>query len=285
MQDVIKKAVVGSLWTMLGRRNIVRLGRLLSNEGRFDVSNDMAANGEFMVQQIAIRHTKADQKPVFFDVGANVGEWTRFLLKAARSQGVSLEAHAFEPCAATHEILRRNIEGEQDALRQVVARRKAMSSQRGNADLNIVGDGYGTNSLHPVTSGQVPARCETIDLETLDDYCREMGISHITLMKIDTEGHDMSVLEGGLAMLKQGAIELIQFEYNFRWVFSRHFLRDAFDLLAPLGYSIGKVTPKGIEFYREWHPELETFREGNYLACGSEWVARLPQIVWWNEVS
>jgi len=75
---------------------------------------------------------------------------------------------------------------------------------------------------------------------------------------------------------------MLQFEYNHRWVFSRHFLRDAFEFMRPLGYEIGKVTPKGIEFYAGWHPELETFREGNYLACRAEWVNRFPRIEWWN---
>jgi hypothetical protein len=34
-----------------------------------------------------------------------------------------------------------------------------------------------------------------------------------------------------------------------------------------LGYRVGKVTPRGIEFYEAWHPELESFKEGNYV-CG-----------------
>lgn len=31
------------------------------------------------------------------------------------------------------------------------------------------------------------------------------------------------------------------------------------------------------------HPELESFREGNYVACQESWVARFPRIPWWNE--
>ena len=40
-----------------------------------------------------------------------------------------------------------------------------------------------------------------------------------------------------------------------------------FELVQPIGYKLGKVTPKGIEFYEAWDPELETYREGNYVAC------------------
>jgi hypothetical protein len=38
-------------------------------------------------------------------------------------------------------------------------------------------------------------------------------------------------------------------------------------VLAPLGYSLGKLTPRGVEFYPGWDAELETFVEGNYVAC------------------
>ena len=38
-------------------------------------------------------------------------------------------------------------------------------------------------------------------------------------------------------------IQVTRFEYNHRWVMSRNFLRDAFELLLPLGYELGKLTP------------------------------------------
>jgi hypothetical protein len=59
-------------------------------------------------------------------------------------------------------------------------------------------------------------------------------------------------------------------------------LKDAFELLLPLGYKLGKITGKGLEFYPDWHFELESFREGNYLACLPEWSSRFPQVKWWN---
>ena len=75
-------------------------------------------------------------------------------------------------------------------------------------------------------------------------------------MKIDTEGHDLTVLRGARTLLADHRVAVVQFEYNHRWVFARAFLRDAFDFLASLGYLVGKLTPKGVEFYpagtRNW---------------------------------
>ena len=83
-------------------------------------------------------------------------------------------------------------------------------------------------------------------------------------------------------MLSDRAVSVVQFEYNWRWIESRSFLLDAFELLAGSGYSLGKVTRKGIEFYEEWHPELESFRETNYLACLPAWRSRFPRVEWWG---
>ena len=86
---------------------------------------------------------------------------------------------------------------------------------------------------------------EAIDLCTLDDYCASVGIETIDLLKIDAEGHDHLVLAGAGALLERGAIEIIQFEYNYRWIGARRYLNDAFDDLGPLGYKIGKITRRG----------------------------------------
>jgi FkbM family methyltransferase len=282
MQKLMKRALVGSLWTVMGRRNLVRLGRFLSNEGRLDVQDDLHSNGEQIVQEIALRFSPAGRKLVMLDVGANLGDWTKSTLQAARSCGVAVEVHAFEPCGGTLEMFHRNLAGEQDSERRVVAVKKGLSNQAGSATLNVVGDGYGNNSLHAVPMAPVSRR-DTIELDTVDDYCRRANISHITLIKTDTEGHDLSVAEGAIKSLESGSIDLIQFEYNASWVCSRRFIRDAFELFSPYGYALGKVTPRGIEFYQTWHPELETFRQTNYLACRNEWVQRFPRIRWWNE--
>ena len=75
----------------------------------------------------------------------------------------------------------------------------------------------------------------------------------------------------------------MQFEYNFRWIGARRYLKDAFDLLSPHGYVIGKVTPGAIEWYRDWSPELETFREANFVAVHGDVRGWFPSMAWWNE--
>jgi len=259
----------------LGRRNTVRLGRAISMQARLDVANDMEQNGELMVQERVIQAVPAARKIVALDVGANKGEWTRALLSNAGDRPI--EVHVFEPASATFAELSKNLRQDSGRIRLV---NQALSDKKGTANFFVMGAGLGTNSLHAGVGGA--ASVESVTLNTVDDYCQEQGVAQIDLMKIDAEGHDMAVLAGAGRMLSQGVIGAVQFEYNQRWIESRHFLKDSFDLLLPLGYKIGKVTTRGIEFYPSWHFELESFREANYLACTEEMAKNFPVIKWWN---
>jgi hypothetical protein len=130
-----------------------------------------------------------------------------------------------------------------------------------------------------VTESRFPVKArEEVELTTIDIYCRESSISAIRLLKIDAEGHDLAVIKGAAEMLRRKAIDIIQFEYNQSWIEARSFLRDAFEALQAFGYELGKVTRRGVEFYQGWALELETFVEGNYIACTPAWKQRFQQV-------
>jgi hypothetical protein len=55
-------------------------------------------------------------------------------------------------------------------------------------------------SVHPKHRGRlVPARNATVD--TLDRFVEREGIDRLSLMKIDVDGHELPVLQGGLGVL------------------------------------------------------------------------------------
>ncbi|MGH3326859.1 MAG: FkbM family methyltransferase [Streptomycetales bacterium] len=267
--------------TLVGRRQVVRAARFALNRARLDLPNGPATNGEHALQGWLLAAIPPGEAVTVFDVGANVGEWSRALLGRVRQTGHAgnLSLHAFEPASYTHGLLVGSLPAG------VRVNQLALSSHAGQATLHVVHPGAGTNSLHDAfTGGRAAERTEPVVTTTVDDYVQHNDIGRIDLLKIDTEGHDFAVLLGAERSFKAGAISVAQFEYNHRWVHARHFLKDAFDLLWPLGYRVGKLTPRGMESYPDWDPDLETFVEGNYLACTEEMARHLPQVRWWKSV-
>lgn len=275
-----KTSFAAGALNLLGRRNLVRLGRFISNEARLDVPNEIERNGERSIQRALLQCAVPGRNAVVFDVGANVGLWTRELLADERHRAF-VKVHLFEPAQATFNTLVTNL-ATWGLDFGAVANRSALSSRDEFATLYSRGENAGTNSLYRVESDAESIATEQVVIERCATYCERSGIKHINLLKIDAEGHDIEIILGASPLLENRRIDAVQFEYNWRWIDARHFLKDAFAIFLPLGYFVGKVTPGGVEFYEDWHFELETFREANFVAVTSEWRARLPHIRWWN---
>lgn len=266
---------------LLGRRNVVRTARFALDYARRDLPNRMTSNGEWMVQDIVVG-CATEQRLTVFDVGANVGAWSRRMLELCEARAFKdVVVYAFEPSSVTFQRLVGELGGRFG--NRFVALPMAASDSSGSATLYSVHDLAGSNSLHGLAGTTEGLHPEAVELCTVDDFCRSAVIDRVHLLKVDAEGHDMLVLLGASEMLRSGNIDIIQFEYNFRWIGARKYLKDVFDLVVPLGYSIGKVTPEGVEWYLRWHPELETFREANYLAVLEAVKAAFPALRWWNE--
>ena len=272
MRHKTLKAITHATERLVGRPRLAKLARLVTDEVRLDVQNDLTTNGESIVQEVAL----SSAAPVILDVGAHYGEWSVSLLSQTGDSN-RLTLHLFEPSA--HSAAQaKSVIGAQGEVHQL-----ALSDRSGEGSLQIVHEGAGSNSVVPFTDGErASGQTETIAFITLDGFCTERGIDRIRLMKVDAEGHDLAVMRGAERMLGRQAIDLVQFEYNLRWIDARVFLLDAFQLLQGHGYRVGKVTPRGIEVYERWHPELEKFVEGNYLAFVPGREAGLPLISWWG---
>ena len=281
-QSIAKRALSSTLRTVLGRRNYARLARFLWMQSRLDLGYDIRVNGELEVMKGFAARVASSAAITVLDVGANMGQWTAAMLECiaeARGHCRGVHMHLFEPVPATHELLRANRLG--DGNTDITLNRVAVGDTPGQASMAIFEPTAGIHSLKAMP-GDSPRERVSIDVTTIDAYVAERGIQIIDLLKIDTEGNDLNVLRGAQSTLEQRRIQYIQFEYNHRWIAFRHFLKDAFDYLQPLGYQIGKITPLGVEAYRSWDPELESFREGNYLAW-REPNLPIPIIPWWNE--
>ncbi len=260
-----------------------RLGRALYMDARGDFPNDMACNGELFLQRCIVDTCLDGQNSegtlVAFDVGANRGDWTASLLAyldltKPAAAGVSIVA--FEPDPTGWEHCRTRFERNT----RVKVEQIAISSRAGKANFFRGGPAVGTNSLHYL--GDPHADVIEVKTETLADYCSREGIRRVELAKVDTEGHDCEVILGAKKLLITGSISILQFEYNYRWVFARRFLRDVFDAISGLPYRLGKLQPNHVVLFEKWHFELERFFEGNYVLIHEGAIHRVPlrRAVW-----
>jgi len=131
-----------------------------------------------------------DRERTGIDVGAKVGMYTYRIRKN------SSDVLAFEPIPLFHNMLKKVFDGKRGRIEPV-----AVSSSRGKAVLRMPFDHTGDaqfgrstiDTANPLTHRQV-ARTEELEVETrtIDEY----ALPKVGFIKIDVEGHEVSVLEG-----------------------------------------------------------------------------------------
>lgn len=146
---------------------------------------------------------------VFFDIGAHTGETAQAVLRDfERARVYSFEAHP-----TTFAELQKNVADDRAKLFPL-----AVSDQVGHATFFDYGHLATCNSLvgenqFAVRSGN-PARTLSVPCITLDQFCVQENIAHIDVLKIDTEGHDLSVLLGAAETLKNRGVSFVHIEFN-----------------------------------------------------------------------
>ena len=166
---------------------------------------------------------------VIFDVGANVGQTAKRFKNAFPDARI----YSFEPVASTFALLQKNV----SKLRGVTCFHTALGEQVKELQITTyTGKDSLLNSLHAVSmnsGGQV----ETINVNTGDAFCAANGINYVDILKIDTEGYELEVLEGCKGLLNTGAIKSVYCEVGFNRSNQRNtYLGDVIEYLNPLGY-------------------------------------------------
>ena len=245
--------------SLLGRDRAWRLARRLYAAARGEKpTNGIALNGEGALIAHLLSRTGADgTAPVMIDIGANEGEWTEAALSAASRTGQPLTLHTVEAAPVAAAALR-------DRLRGTTVHELAVSDREGVATFALAGPTAGTNSLELDSMSGAHGTVE-VALVTGAALAERIGADHLRLVKVDTEGHDFAVLTGFEPMLADRRIDVIQFEYNSRWLSAHRSLWDVFRLAERHGYRVGRVAPDHVELFDRWNPECDRFFEDNYV--------------------
>lgn len=140
-------------------------------------------NGRFA--ELDILRSKEDIK-VIFDVGANIGQ-TAISFKKAFPNAV---IYSFEPVKKTYNILVKNLSGYSD----IHPVHLALGSEKGKTIITLNSDSQINSLKNPAQKSSLLT--EEITIETGTNYCERNQITYVDVLKMDTEGFEMKILNG-----------------------------------------------------------------------------------------
>lgn len=171
---------------------------------------------------------------IFVDIGSNIG---LFSLIAAKIVGEKGRVYSFEPTPETFFRFKQNI--ELNKKENIYPYNIAISNQTGLQDLSISHDGYDAwNSLGKPSAGE---DIERIKVNTLsfDEFINQFNIEKIDLIKIDVEGWELNVLNGGQHYFNKSNSAAILIEFGDINLQNAGFKsKELYDLLLSFGYNL-----------------------------------------------
>lgn len=196
------------------------------------------------------------------DIGANCGVYA---LSMAKVVGPSGRIWAFEPSSATADLLAQGIVA--NGFTHVSVERCAVSAAPGTARLSI--------NVQPELNalshdGPDDGSTELVTVTSLDDCLTSRGWRDVAFLKIDAEGEEAPILEGGRRFFAEHS-PLVQYELQ-RDGEMQMALVDAF---AALGYDSYRLVPGLgvlVPFSRDSKPDAFHL---NLFACKPDRAARL----------
>ena len=143
----------------------------------------------FEPQTVRLMSTLFASGSVVLDVGANIG--CTVLLFAQRARRVI----AFEPSPSTFGLLTRNV--KRAALENVELHNHALGSREEPSQLTFAVNNRAGGFVSAGTATSSGHVTEPISIVRLDDVARSLALDRLDFVKIDVEGFEQSVLEGG----------------------------------------------------------------------------------------
>jgi FkbM family methyltransferase len=197
----------------------------------------------------------SDAELVLFDVGANVGDYSKELTRRFPNSSI----YSFEPSNYSFKELKRGCDfakcynfGFSDKEQEVPLYGKENGGRMSSV--------YNRNLEH---FGDRMAKLEVISLKTLDRFIEAEGINRIDLLKLDVEGHEIKVLQGVKENLKN--VAYIQFEFGGCNIDSRTYFQDFWYLLKD-DFSIYRILQDGLHPITKYFEGQERFMNTNFFA-------------------
>jgi FkbM family methyltransferase len=174
------------------------------------------------------------QGDTFIDIGSNIG---LFSLHASKLVGKTGKVFSIEPSPVTYKRLVNNI--SLNSFDNMTPINKGLSNEEGELSLYISNNGYDAwNSFAAVDSNKVQSTVN-VPVTTMDKLLKDYNINRdtVSLVKIDVEGWEKFVLQGGRSFLTQFT-PVVMMEFTEANTFSAGYLvQEIYDIMVEMGYN------------------------------------------------
>ncbi len=204
-----------------------------------------------------------------FDIGANKGQFLDLALEFLSTDDFSV--HCFEPGVETFKILSKR---EEDTC--VKLNNLGIGKKKDLMTLYYDKPGSGLASLTKRRLdhlGKEFNKSEIVQIDTIDNYCKENNIERINLLKIDIEGFELDAFAGAKAMFSNKSVDLVTFEFGGCNIDTRTFFQDFWYFFSDIGMKVFRITPSGYFFKIKSYKEIdEQFRTTNFIAIKNDYL-------------
>lgn len=197
-------------------------------------------------------------KMVILDVGANSGDWTLNL----RRYFPDAEIHAFEPSKSTYVALLASTKN----LENVSTYNFGFGDLEQSQLLFYEKENSGMASLYKRDLSRISIdfdKFEKVQIKRLDNWLTQSKV-RANVLKIDVEGHELSVLKGLGDYLQE--LKMIQFEFGGTDIDSRTFFQDFWNIFKNTNFRLYRLTPRGKIRILTYQETDEVFSFTTYFA-------------------
>jgi FkbM family methyltransferase len=240
----MKQLIINLYRKLFARKIFLKINKALFHLGLRGMgvlnSENYEVTGESYFIKNILKKIINNDRPVFFDVGANTGSYSQILLDSFSNSLI----YAFEPHPKNFSDLKDKLPST-----RIIAHNIALGNTSGTLPLYDISDWNGSvyASLHKDVITEICKRDSVsveVSMDTLDNFTKKEGITYIDFLKIDTEGSELAVLQGASELLANKSVGCIHFEFNEMNVISRTFFRDFRKVLH--NYDLYRLLPKGL---------------------------------------
>ena len=178
----------------------------------------------FEPEMISLFRTLATGSETILDIGANIGCTALFFGTLAQT------VYAFEPSPSTFDFLKKNV--ERSGSRNIFLENIGLGDENQESTITFSPANRSGGFVSDRTQASSDHTVETVTIRTLDDVVKSLNPGKVDFVKIDVEGFEGRVLQGGSHTLAtQEPVVVLELNHWCLNAMQRTSIPDFFDFL------------------------------------------------------